>query len=339
MRFTSIIATAVLLTQAIALDVACLVSGVRVAVVDLDTGICPFTIPSGLPILFDFVSPQDYNIIFYYSIAAGERYFNDIVHAGNIISIPAKILFNTPGAPLYQVRAQKEPASNSTEALRRRLWKDTVIEKRDDASDFAETLKDLDGTLVGPDVFQVVPVDEATCTEEITTEVCTVVNVVTCTKTVCEPTTVPAKPTCITTTVNEVVTVLTTYCPESSIAVPTFIVTITEAETVITCPATPALTTVTSAGVTTVVVTTVPVTQTVTKPAAPGVATATTPAAPAGSAVATASTPGAPGASGAATVAPAGSTTNAVVSTFGNGAASVGSTFLALALIPLGYLI
>ncbi|EGW30639.1 uncharacterized protein SPAPADRAFT_62499 [Spathaspora passalidarum NRRL Y-27907] len=327
MRFTSIIATTAFLAQAIAVNVACLVRGVQVAIVDLDTGNCPFTIPSGLPILFDFVSPQDFDIVFYYSLAAGERFFNDIVNAGDVITIPANLLFNLPGAPLYQVSVQQEPSVNSTEAVRKRLWKETVIAKRDAASDFADSLKGLDGTLVDPGAFSVVLADQPTSTPTTsptgatTTAISTVVTVVTCTETVCKPTTVPAKPTVTTATISEVVTVFTTYCPESSITVPTFTVTLTKSDTVTTCPATPALTTITSAGKTTVVVTTVPITETVSKPT--GAPTATTPGAP--------------------TVTPAPSpataTTKPAVPTFEAGAAAAGSSFLALAMIPLAYLI
>ncbi|RLV90327.1 putative GPI-anchored protein 7 [Spathaspora sp. JA1] len=342
MRFSSIVATAALLTQAIAANVRCLVNGVQVAIVDLDTGVCPFTIPDTLPILFDFVSPEDFDIIFYYSLAAGERFFNDIVNAGDVISIPANLLFNNPGAPLYQVQVQQEPATNSTEAVRKRLWKDTVVVKRDAASDFADTLKGLDGTLVYSGAFSVELVEESSTTGPetgaTTTSIATVVTVVTCTETVCVPTTVPAKPTITTATINEVVTVFTTYCPESSITVPTFTITITKEGTVTTCPATPALTTITSAGVATVVVTTCPITETatVTKP------TAAPPAPPAPATTPGQATTAAPGQ--ATTVAPApgpspATTTAAAVPTFEAAAGTLGAPFLALALIPLAYFI
>lgn len=126
MRFSTVVATslAFLSSAVVSKDVACLVEGQSVAVVDLDTGVCPFTIPSGLPApLFTYTADDDYDALFYYSIVESTRYFTDIVNAGNIISIPARLLYGKSGAPLYQVKAQEEPASNSTGAIRKRLMK------------------------------------------------------------------------------------------------------------------------------------------------------------------------------------------------------------------------
>ena len=172
MRLSSVIASSVALlaSTAAAKDVACLVDGQTVAVVDLDTGVCPFTIPSQFPApIFDFTSTSDYDILFYYSLLNDARYFTDIVNAGNIISIPAVALYGQSGAPLYQVHVNEEPASNSTAAIKKRLMmlrgldisnnKNQDKAKRDAASDFAESLKTLDGTFLENSVFEVVDIN------------------------------------------------------------------------------------------------------------------------------------------------------------------------------------
>ncbi|KAI5966922.1 uncharacterized protein KGF55_000331 [Candida pseudojiufengensis] len=163
MRFTNILASslALLSSSVLAVDVACLVDGAPVAVVDLDTGVCPFTIPASLPQpIFEYTSPEDYDVLFYYSLVDLVRYFTDIVEAGNVINIPARFLYGTSGAPLYQVAAQEIPASNSTAGIRKRLMKSTPLVKRDEAEDFAESLKELNGTFVQSSAFEVVDLND-----------------------------------------------------------------------------------------------------------------------------------------------------------------------------------
>ncbi|KAI5950460.1 hypothetical protein KGF57_004329 [Candida theae] len=169
MRFSTIVATslAFLSSAVVSQDVACLVDGQTVAVVDLDTGICPFSIPAGLPApVFTYTADDDYNVLFYYSIVDATRYFTDIVNAGNIISIPARLLYGQVGAPLYQVAAQEEPASNSTGAIRKRLMKGANLEPvsidKRDAQSLADSLKSRDGTFIGGAAFEVVNATEAT---------------------------------------------------------------------------------------------------------------------------------------------------------------------------------
>ncbi|KAI5952869.1 hypothetical protein KGF54_003736 [Candida jiufengensis] len=172
MRFSNILAGSLaLLTASVsAVDVACLVDGVAVAVVDLDTGVCPFTIPASLPQpIFEFTSTEDYNVLFYYSLVELVKYFTDIVEAGNVINIPARLLYGTSGAPLYQVAAQQTPASNSTAGIRKRLMKSTPLVKRDEADDFAESLKALEGTFIGASAFEVVDVNATSSTGPIAT--------------------------------------------------------------------------------------------------------------------------------------------------------------------------
>ncbi|KAG5422170.1 hypothetical protein I9W82_001265 [Candida metapsilosis] len=165
MRFSKTVATslAFLSSAVVSQDVACLVDGQSVAVVDLDTGVCPFTIPAGLPApVFTYTADDDYTALFYYSLVDATKYFTDIVNAGNVISIPARLLYGTAGAPLYQVSAQEEPASNSTGAIRKRLMKGSGIEpvaiNKRDAQSVADSLKSRDGTFIGNSAFEVVDV-------------------------------------------------------------------------------------------------------------------------------------------------------------------------------------
>ncbi|KAK6465472.1 hypothetical protein DFJ63DRAFT_310564 [Scheffersomyces coipomensis] len=393
MKFSikSLIATAAVLSKAIAIDVACLVNGVEVAIVDLDTGLCPFTIPSNLPAFFNFVSPEDYNIEFYYSIAQNTRFFTDIVNAGRVISIPAIDLFGLPGAPLYQVHVEATPAVNSTAAIRKRLFKDeTDLVKRDAASDFAASLESVDGTLVSGSAFSVValsssssaPASSAPSTMPVssgvetlpgtvttTLESTTIITITSCSDNKCEATTVPATPAVTTETINGEVTVYTTYCPltaeegtETETLESTTIITITSCKNnachETTVPATPGLTTETINGEVTVYTTYCPITAeeaTETTPAT--AATAATPAAPAGEETTTTETatvaPGATGTEAApaaegTTAAPAAEGTTpatvaaestGAISTYEAGASNFGASLLALALIPLAYLL
>ena len=165
MKFSTVVATslAFLSSAVVSKDVACLVDGQSVAVVDLDTGVCPFTIPSGLPApVFTYTADDDYDVLFYYSLVESTKYFTDIVNAGTVISIPARLLYGTSGAPLYQVQAQEEPAYNSTGAIRKRLMKGnaltpTPFNKRD-AQSLADSLESKDGTFIANSAFEVVDV-------------------------------------------------------------------------------------------------------------------------------------------------------------------------------------
>lgn len=142
------IAASALLSVATATNVQCQVNGVVLAVVDLDTGSCPFVIPSSLPVAFKFSTPDDYDVTFYYAIAKAVKYYTDIQNAGRIISIPAKNIFGGPPLPLFKVHAEKTPAVNSTEGIRKRLLGYQLPAKRDELSDFIAGLKELPGTLV-----------------------------------------------------------------------------------------------------------------------------------------------------------------------------------------------
>jgi len=263
---------------AIAQDVACQVNGVTVAVVDLATGVCPFTVPAQYPVSFVFNSIDDYDIEFYYSIVDNIRYFTDIVNAGRIISIPAIELYGTPGAPLFQVHVSQTPASNSTAAIRKRLLKQVENVKRDAASDFANSLKTLDGTALPGSLFAVVDITSSSSApaestgagastggaETVTEESTTLVTITSCKENKCSTTAVPATPKLTTETIHGVVTSYTTYCPLTEVTVEsTTIVTITSCkenkcvETGV--PATPVETTETVLGVETIYTTYCPV--------------------------------------------------------------------------------
>ena len=214
---------------AAAKDVACVVDGTAVSTVDLDTGDCQFPIPDSLPVSFEYTSPEEYKTDFYYTIAQNFRYFNDIVNAGRIISVPAKSLYGSDAAPLYHVHAEKSPASNST--LKRRL----DAYKRDGASDLADSLKTLDGTPVDGHKFQVLDISSASgssvtaapATSTATETNTLIVTITSCSDNKCSETVVPGKETVTTVTVNDEVTSYTTVCPLTEEATSTKIVTST----------------------------------------------------------------------------------------------------------------
>ncbi|CAI5759039.1 unnamed protein product [Candida verbasci] len=220
MKFSSIIAVgSALISTAFAQDVGCFVNGNQVAVVDLDTGSCPFTIPANLPVpTFRFVDENDYTVQFYYSVFDAIRYFTDIVNAGNVISIPANLLYNGPALPLFSVAAEETPASNSTAALRKRFLKDTPLIKRETVDEFVAGLRELNGTLIDSgSTFEVRdPIVSASpsvsASPTLTIQTTTITTVTTC-STGTGLATITAVPSVVTTTVSGVETVYTTWCP------------------------------------------------------------------------------------------------------------------------------
>ena len=284
--------TSLLTAKAAAKDVLCLVNDTPVATVDLDTGVCPFQLPAELVAFFDYASSEDYNVQFYYAIANSVRYFTDIVHAGTEISIPANQIYGTDGSAVFQVHVENTPVSNSTAAIKRRMLKQVEVIKRDEASDFAESLKSVDGTLVNSALFRVVdapsgsssivsgtptgtvPVSSGVNTVPTgdvteTLESTKVITVTHCSDNKCSATTVPATPTVTTYTVDGTVTSYKTYCPLTDAADVTETVESTKIITVTHCSdnkcsestvaATPTLTTETIEGTVTAYTTYCPI--------------------------------------------------------------------------------
>lgn len=215
MRFTTFATLASIASYAVAKDVVCLVNDTPVATVDLDSGVCPFTVPNASP-KFDFESLEDYDVTFYYAIAETIRYFSDIVNAGDVIEIPASALYGAPATPVFEFSDSKTPAANSTAALRRRLLGKTVY-SRDEESDFLASIKEAEGTEIEGSTFAVVDVSDvssdvvstATSTGHVT------VTITSCSDNKC--TEIPAIETMTTETVDDVVTSYTTYCPLSEL--------------------------------------------------------------------------------------------------------------------------
>ncbi|KAG2733129.1 hypothetical protein G9P44_004119 [Scheffersomyces stipitis] len=388
-RLGSIAAFTALLTAPLALaqDVACQVNGVTVQVVDLATGVCTFPIPAELPTIFEFNSIQDFNVEFYYTIVNNIRYFTDIVNAGRTIEIPAIELYGGANAPLYQVHVEEHLASNTTLSIRKRLLKQVELNERDAASDFADSLKTLDGTLVSDTTFSVVDATGASSSSEgtgastgagasseggattVTDVATTVVTITSCSEDKCSLATVPATPKLTTETINGVVTSYTTYCPLTEVTeLSTTVVTITSCKedkcVLTTVPATPSEATTTVEGVETIYTTycpiseetpyvtvsgtPVPATPAVVSKTTEGVVTSyTTLVAVTETVAAAEQTPAAPGAPevtpaapGVETVASAPGSTVAPINTFEGAAVSnYGKSLLAIALIPLAYLI
>ncbi|CAX44051.1 flocculation protein, putative [Candida dubliniensis CD36] len=145
-------------TTTMAQDVACLINNQQVAVVDLDTGVCPFTIPDSLAAFFTFVSLEEYNVQFYYTIVNNVRYNTDIRNAGKVINVPARSLYGVGAVPYFQVHLEKQLSANSTTAIRRRLMGETPIVKRDEIDDFIASIENTEGTAIpgGDTTLQVV---------------------------------------------------------------------------------------------------------------------------------------------------------------------------------------
>ncbi|CAH2350874.1 yeast-form wall Protein 1 [[Candida] railenensis] len=233
--YKSLAAAALMSASTLAVDVDCLVNGVSVATVDLDTGVCPFTVPISLPVLFEYTSENAYDVEFYY-VDVPPKYYTDIEAAGREIDIPANALYGKGSFSLHQVHVTKTPSTNSTEAIRRRLMKESLL-ARDEVSDFVASLEGIEGTEIEATVEVVLastasssgsgsgsssttsgsgsgsvtsaPGGTATVTDKHTT----VVTITSCSDHKCVLTTVPATPSEIVTTVNEEVTTYTTYCP------------------------------------------------------------------------------------------------------------------------------
>lgn len=232
MKFTSALSAALLAGVTVAQDVACLVNGETVAVVDLDTGVCPFTIPETLPVSFEFESLEDYDVTFYYAVAQAVKYFTDIVNAGREIDIPAASLYGAGPTPLFQVHLEQAPAANSTAAIRKRLLKQVQLSnnelvKRAPIDDFLATAEAAEGTEVSSTVFEVVDISGSSSSEAITssgdsvaTETntdTTVITITSCSDNKCAAGEVTATASEVTTTVDEEVTTYTTYCPETTV--------------------------------------------------------------------------------------------------------------------------
>ncbi|CAH2350875.1 hypothetical protein CLIB1423_02S07118 [[Candida] railenensis] len=225
--------------------VDCNINGVTVATVDLDTGVCPFTIADSLPVSNEYSSDQDYDIEFYYTIIKAIKYFTDISNAGRTLSIAANAVYGTTGISLYQVHAVVSPPSNSSAAIQKRFHLET---RATIPQELITKLEGLTGTPVeGPaGEFKVSVVDSVasssasvaastvlsstsapgsgsvSATKETTSTVtATSLKTLHLTTTVCSDhkcteSSVPVSEYLTTTTISGVETVFTTYCPLST---------------------------------------------------------------------------------------------------------------------------
>ncbi|SGZ49287.1 CIC11C00000005795 [Sungouiella intermedia] len=255
MKFSTIFATALVAATGLAQDVACRVNGIQQSVVDLETGECPFVIPSSLPVNFRYDGADDYFVDAYYAFI-GQRYFNDIPGAGRVINIPARLLYDQGTFPLYHIHAEESPASNSTAALRKR-FNSQLLDKRDELSDFVDRIKSLDGVEVPSDALLSVNNPDVSSsagsgsgstgtgastgagssgasttggatgasttggaeTDVVTNTHSTLITITSCSENKCSKTTVPATWGPVTSTVDEEVTVYTTWCPVTEVTV------------------------------------------------------------------------------------------------------------------------
>ena len=236
-KFTAIASLATMAATVVSQQVDCILNGNVVATVDLDTGLCPYPIDPSLPVKADITNLQDYDVDFYYLLDEGAKYFNDIAAAGRTIFFPANTALNNPNAisGLFHVHDQRVPDQNSTEAIKKRLFKDSYKVKRDDVQDVVNYLKTLDGTPVDTQNTYVVRLANETSssannegTATVTEQSTTIITITSCSEDKCHETTVPATQGPTTTTVNGETTVYTTWCPvETETVVSTTVITVT----------------------------------------------------------------------------------------------------------------
>ncbi|KAK8443048.1 hypothetical protein ACI3LY_002854 [Candidozyma auris] len=214
MKFSSFATLAAIASAVHAKDVSCRVNGQEVAIVDLDSGSCPFSIPENLPVTFRFDAEDDYEVDAYY-VTADQKYWNDIENAGRQIAVPANQLYGKGPAPIFHVHDEEKPGSNSTAALRRR-FNAQFLAKRDPKDDLVGEIKEKDGEPSDATV-EVVDVGAPTSSYHSTvTETHTgtqTVTITSCDDHHCVTTTAPCTWGPTTKTEHDTTTTYTTWCP------------------------------------------------------------------------------------------------------------------------------
>ncbi|RCK54425.1 hypothetical protein Cantr_04373 [Candida viswanathii] len=155
----ALFATTSLISAVSSQQVFCVINDEPITSVDLDTGVCNFNIPANARVTFDFVSENDYDAEWYYATVKDQRYSTDIKNKGRVILVPARVLYNDK-VPLHHVHLEKQPASNSTEALRKRFLKEIRLVKKDEADDWLASVENTDGEEIDTTIA-VVDIDEA----------------------------------------------------------------------------------------------------------------------------------------------------------------------------------
>lgn len=218
MKFSTFASAAVVAATAVAKDVSCRVDGKEVAQVDLDSGKCPFKIPSKYPVKFDYKDDDDYEVDAYY-VNVDDKYWNDIENEGRTIDVPAKALYNKDAAPLFHVHDEHTPASNSSSAMRKRF--SAQLNVRADKSSVVDSVKKQSGKEI-PVKVQVVdpsaasssaPTSSGSGTVTHTNSETTLVTVTSCSDNKCHESTATSQWGPTTVTVSDETTVLTTWCP------------------------------------------------------------------------------------------------------------------------------
>lgn len=222
MRF-SFASTAVMLAATCAAkDVSCRVDGKEVAQVDLDSGKCPFKVPSQYPVNFKYKSDDEYLVDAYY-VKSDDKYWNDIEGAGRTISVPAKSLYNQDAVSLYHVHDEHTPASNSSSAMRKRF--NAHLEVRADTTAVVDEIKKKEGEAISVKVSVVdatnssssaAPSSAAEGTVTHTNSETTVVTITSCDDNKCQESTATSQWGPTTVTVSDQETVYTTWCPIST---------------------------------------------------------------------------------------------------------------------------
>ncbi|CAN3377228.1 hypothetical protein DIURU_003521 [Diutina rugosa] len=168
----SLIAVATLAATAASANVQCIFKGkVLAESVDSETGVCPWPIPDDLPVNFKYTSPEEYLVDAYYW-KGDDKYWNDIRNEGRIINLPMAQIVNKKLTGFFHVHKEKTPDANSTLSLRKRLFKEEYLIKRDEIDDFiTNEVQTEDGEEVPDDSindFEFPPAVESSSSEEPT---------------------------------------------------------------------------------------------------------------------------------------------------------------------------
>ena len=134
-------------TTVLGADVACVLNGETVDIVDYDTGVCTFTIPDEYPAYVNFYSDEEFDAYYYYIEVGENQNTTDIYENGRAIAIDARVL-NGESAQIVQVYVNHlQNETDSSEPLRTgsELTDEDkqIFENRDVADDDTDTPLDL----------------------------------------------------------------------------------------------------------------------------------------------------------------------------------------------------
>ncbi|EMG47604.1 Fasciclin [Candida maltosa Xu316] len=201
--------------SAIPIPVACIINNEKVSIVDYETGVCEFELPSRLNAMFRYTSIDNYEAQFYYTNTSKNKYFTDIIHAQKTIRIPASELVDG-NYSLNQVYDKKVCYSNTTISTNNNSSRNNVYT-------LVNSLKKLTGTKLDDISFSASIIASSSIAPETVTAIgemteteydYTVVTLTSCSSdSICSMTTFSAVMVEVTTTIGTIESVYTTYSP------------------------------------------------------------------------------------------------------------------------------